>query len=57
MDKTYESQVWKYIVKEITGQVVYQNDDEDNAVRFCIDHYKPAYVIKSVTRERIYQNF
>ena len=57
MDESYESQVWKYIVKEVTGQVVYQNDGEANAVEFCMDHHKPACVIKVLTRERIYQNY
>lgn len=57
MTKTYEEQVWRYIVIELEGQIVFQNDWDYNAVNFCINHPKPAKVKKVLTDEIIYQNF
>jgi len=54
---SYYDQIWHFIVKEIEGQIVCQTDNENHAVRYCMAHKKPAYVVNCYGDERRYQNF
>ena len=56
-EKTYEEQVWQYLVRELLDQkIILQTDHEEDAVRFCMDHRKPAKVVRSTDNQVIYCN-
>jgi len=48
---------WKFIVKEIGGQVLLQTDSLNNAVSFSIHSTKHTKVIDCLSDEVIYRNF
>lgn len=58
--KSYEEQVWRYLVIEVATQQIIPNgqtDNDQNAHDLCMAHPKPAYVKKVLTNEILYRNF